>query len=493
MAHTACCSLPEFALQVLLRREPERRLRPCVALADDAPQAPVIGCNTAAAELGVKTGMRYAAVLELAPQVYAASVSQTELQRQQQRVIASLYTVSDEVLYKPDEPGVLWVNAAGFSLLHESLRAWAEELNAEIARLGFTSRIVVGFTRFGSYLVSTAARSPALELLQSAGHERRRVGDVPLHGIVTAERPRRRLARLGIETVGALLRLPRSEIRSRLGTEVELIYRRARGECELPARKAVVPAPLVAARRPLQPLGTREQILLELQRLLETSLLKRLARGERISELAVHLLLDDHSERRERIRPAYPTEQVEVLMRLLRLRFEHVALERPVSELRLEAQILEAAAEQAQLFREAGPERSAQQTSEAFAVLQASLGEEAVRHPELIPHHLPERRVRWVRGGPSRGEPPDHPPESGAAGAQMVRRAFVTPQPLSEHAARAGTLVGPYLLSCDWWQRPSRRLYYYLLPRGPDASSSPVALWVYYDLNRGCWMAQGTV
>ncbi len=495
MAYTACCNLFEFALQVLLRRVPDWEAHPCVALAHDTPQARVLGCNAAAAELGVQPGMRYAAVLEFAPQVYAAGVSQAELHQHQQRVIAGLYALTDEVLCKPGDPGVLWANAAGFALLQGSPRAWAQQLSMRIERLGFRSRIVLGFTRFGSYLVSAAAQTPAVELLQSVEDERRKVAEVPLHAVVTSRQSRRRLARLGIRTAGALVQLPRSELRSRFGADVELVHRQALGECELPAQHAAVPVQPVASRRPPQPLISSEQILLETQRLLE-ALVQRLPRGECIAALTLQLSLDDRGQRRERIVPANPTEQVAVLLRLLRLRLERAVIDQPVSALRIEAELCRAAVQQHQLFRETVPERSGKQAVEAFAALRASLGEEAVRYVQLVPHHLPERRVQWRQGAGSQELSPRGSVQAQYADcpgtAQMVRRAFISPQPLARHLLRSGKLIGPYLLSCDWWQSPSRRLYYYYV-MSPASDESTSALWVYYDLDRRRWMLQGTV
>ncbi len=524
VVRTVCCNLIGFAGQVLELQVPEWREHPCAALGGTGAQAAVIGCNAAAVELGVRMGMRYTKVLEFAPQVYAAPVSEAELYLQQERFAVALYALSDEVLCKPDEPGVLWVNVSGFALLYESVEAFVEQIRLQINKLGFRVRITAGCTRFGSYLAAVADTVEDSVIFRSVAEEQRGIAQLPISVAVAAQRPRERLARLGIKTVGALLRLPRSEVRPRLGGEIEMICRMARGECDLPAEKIIPHAPRVETRYPEYPVRSSEQLLGEVRELLDRQL-QCLRRGECISSLKLYLQLDDGNEICERVAPAHPVGSSRVLLRLLQLRLEARALERPAHKLRLEVEASPLPVGQEQLFAEVPPERDLQRIEEVLAVLRAQLGEQAVFYFEPMAHHLPERRVQLryahsARARDSRAQ--EARAQDGAPGSamtssacrQIVRRAFVHPRPLSWDNSPPGALSGPYLLSYDWWQSPARRLYYYCHPgiagdwgretgnlfdrfgdrgqrsrrRRPD-----LALWVYYDLESRCWMLQGVV
>ncbi len=512
MVRTVCCNLIGFAGQVLEQQVPEWREHPCAALGGSGPQAVVIGCNAAAADLGVRAGMRYTKVLEFAPQVHAAPVSETELHRQQERVAGALYALSDEVLRKPDEPGVLWVNVTGFALLYESVEAFVEQIRLQINKLGFRVRITAGCTRFGSYLAAVSDTAGASVVFRSVAEEQCGIAELPLAVAVAAQRPRERLARLGIKTFGALLRLPRSELRSRLGSEVEMICRMARGECDLPAEKIVPPAPRVETRYPEYPVRSSEQLLGEARELLDRQL-QRLRRGECISSLKLYLQLDDGHEVCERVAPAHPVGSSRILLRLLRLRLEARTLERPAHMLRLEVTASPVPVGQKQLFAELPPERDLQRIEGVLAVLRAQLGEHAVCYLEPAAHHLPERRVRlrYGRSARARDSEPESSMKTSACG-QIVRRAFVHPRLLSRGTSPPGVLSGPYLLSYDWWQSPARRLYYYCHPddaadwgreagslfdrlggreQRPPLRRPELALWVYYDLDSKCWMLQG--
>ncbi len=534
MARTACCNIIEFPVQVLTRRMPHLRDSACIVLAHEALQAPVIGYSAKAFELGVRHGMRYSAVLEFAPHVQAATVSQAELAQAQHQVQAALQSLSDEVLHNRDEPGVFWVNAGGLNLLYATARAFAEQLGGEISRLGFQARVGVGFTRFGTYLATvnvteslqedangshghSGSRGHSAHAAEGAGgaftgessatvfhsieHERREVSRCALQPVLRSERAGKRLRRLGIVTVGELLRLPRSEIRSTLGEEVEELYLTALGERDLPAAPLEEAHRTPVARRSLdQALAGSEPLLRVIQEMLNMEL-RRLRRGEQVARMRLTLELERGGEHREELRAAYPTGRCELLVRLLRLRLEARRLELPVVSIVLELDVRRARARQSMLFFEIEPQGDEQHDESLPADLRARFGDDAVGYLEPCERQLPEQRVRFVEQAKAlaarvtQQDESVQEPQSAQQdeSVQVVRRAFVVPQRLNRRLLPPGTLSGPYALSCNWWGNSERRLYYYLVPESSGGEFSPTAVWLYYDLERACWMVQGTV
>ena len=81
MDRMACVDLPDFPLQLLLRRHPDWRIRPAVVVDCDKPQGQILWANERARSFRVLPGMRYAAALALAGDLRASVVPTNEIER----------------------------------------------------------------------------------------------------------------------------------------------------------------------------------------------------------------------------------------------------------------------------------------------------------------------------------------------------------------------------------------------------------------------------
>ena len=498
MDRMACVELPEFPLQLLLKRHPEWAGRPVAVVDRDKPQGVILRVNEQARAARVRTGMRYSAALSLAHALHAGEVPPADIERGVMAINERLHRFSPDVEPSRDEPGVFWLNASGLSYLHASLRRWAQEIVASLQMCGFRAAVAVGFTRFGTYAIArTLTPAEPVAVIPDRAVERRLAGRVRLSRLGIDPRVRDSLHKLGVRTVQAFLRLPSEGIRRRFGPEARRLHRLAADDLWAPLQPQRVMEPLVARCNLDDPESDTVRLLFHIKRLLDRLLATIRVRHEALAELTLCLRLDRAGVHTERLRPAAPTLDVVQLMNLVRLRLESLALGVGVIEVRVAGRAVAPAAVQQGLFIER-PRRDRDAAERALARVRAEFGDEAVVRALLCEAHLPEARFAWEPVGTV---PPPEPRE--VACRPMVRRIHARPLALppalapdpepgcwSVRDGRAGyvrDLAGPYLVSGGWWRSAVRREYYFVRMRDGDM------LWIYYDRRRRRWRWQGQV
>lgn len=494
MGRTACIDLPAFPLQLLLRRHPEWRGHPVAVVESDRPQGMIRWVNEEARSFRILPGMRYAAGLSLAGTLRAGEVASGEVERAVSEVAERIRRHSPGVEPALGDPGVFWVDASGLQRLYDSPASWAGEIRAELRRLGFESRMAVGFGRFAAYALARAARG--LVILRGPAEEREAVRRVPLDRICLDPGVRDTLDRLGVRSLGQFLDLPAEGIARRFGPDLHRLHRLAAGSIGLPVQPDRPVSPAVKRLVLDHEETDRERLLVGIRGVLAALLEMLAARGERVARLELRLRFESRrEERRERVRPAEPTLDEKQLFQLIRLRLESISLRDGVVEAALEAEAVPAAAGQRGLF-ETRPRRDLAAADRALARLRAELGEGAVVRARLRDGHLPEARFRW--------EPLDRVTEARPGevdGERLVRRVYGRPVPLPPRerhepdgwmlrGLEQGPVVrvlGPYAISGGWWHRPVSREYHFAETQRGEL------LWVYYDRERRRWFLQGRV
>jgi protein ImuB len=504
----ACLDLPALPLQLVWRKEPELRAQAVVVIDEDRPQGSVLWACERARSAGVLPGQRYAHALSLHRGLRARVVPPEEIEAAITELRAALHALSPRV-EPSDEPGTFWLDGEGLDRIfiddpsaeRRPLRGqtWGMAIQRAIVALQFSGSVVVGFSRFATYAIARATRG-GVTVLRSDADERTGASAVPLARLDVDPKLRDSLARLGVTTLGQMVRLPGGGILERFGREAHRLYQLAAGERW---------DPLVPMAPPEAPdehvvLDDDEQDIERLVFFLKGAidrLLDRLAaRGRALTALHVELTLRanvGHTElRADCIKPAAPTLDGRSLLRLVHLRLTGMPPQSPVNAARVWADDVAATREQLAMFA-SKPRRDLRAANEALARVRAELGDDAVVRAVLRDGHLPEASFGWERVAQVQQAAP-----TPKLVRPLVRRLYAKPQMLPPQARQVrddgwllsglehGAVVrilGPYVVSGGWWQHELHREYHFAELRRGDC------LWVFYDRNRRRWFCQGSV
>lgn len=506
MDRLACVDLPAFPLQLLCKRHPEWSELPVVVVTEDKPQGRIAWVNERARAARILPGQRYAHALSLAADVRAGVVDEAEISAGVEAMCALLRRFSPHVEPSADEPGVFWLDASGLERLYPSLHSWAQSIEQALGEqasggAGYRASLVVGFSRFGTYAVARA-RPRGVVIFADAEREREVSARVPLERLDVAPRLRESLRRLGVTTVGELLRLPAGGLLQRFGQSAHALHCLAAGLRWDPLKPAPLPDPAVERIVFDDPERDSGRLLFAIKRAVDALLAKLAAKQLALSVLYLDFALDcaigraEPPRRRDVIRPAEPTLDARTLLRLVHLRLEGSPPPAGVNEIELSVEDVAATREQLQLFAHK-PRRDLGAANQALAQLRAELGNDAVMKATVRDGHLPEARYAW--------EPLDAvqlPRPTPAGPRPLIRRIFSRPAmlPPQQHRYRddgwllggheqgpVTRVLGPYVISGGWWLSEVQREYHFAETRRGDC------LWVYYDRRRRRWFWQGQV
>jgi protein ImuB len=493
MDRKACIDIKALPLQLLLRRNPDWAAEPAVVVDKDKPLGLILWANEAARQYRILPGMRYAAGLAIARRLRGGEVQPVEIAEAVRDVTERLWTFSPRIEPSDREPGVFWLDASGLRHLFPNLAAWANQIRAELCDAGLHASAAVGFTRFGCYAAAKAGRGAIV--FDTPEQERAHLRDVPMDRLSLEPRFRDILFKLGIETLGAFIKLPPSTIRKRFGAEAEALHQLACGDGWSPLEPVPIFEPVENGLELDWPESDAERLLGVIAGLLHRALAELANRHETLKSIRLMLKLDDRSTLEETVAPATPTLDATQLLALLRLRVEALTLSAGVVELTLRATGVTVTHRQLDLFREA-PRQNLDAAERALAQIRAALGEDAVVLARLYEGHLPEARYRW--------EPFERlvmPTPSFVTARPLIRRLYTPPielPPRDRHEPDGWLIagiaegpveevVGPQIVSGGWWMNELTRSYHYVRTR------SGRWLWIYHDQNRRRWYLHGEV
>ncbi len=484
MERLACVNVAAFPLQLLLHTHPDWHDQPVAVVEEDRPHARVLWMNTRARRAGVRAGQRYAEALALERHLRAGTVSRVREDEGIRLLADRLRRLSPRVEASSDTPGIFWLDIDGFGHLHPSLHVWAEQVRMDIHDAGMQASVVAGFSRFGVYALAIVHRD--IVVCTSAEEERRAVHAVPLGRLTLEADARDRLRALGVRTVGDFLRLPAHGIRTRFGPAIERLHQLATGRRTEP----LVPMPAEHIHECTVEFDTPEpqvdRLLFVVKRLVDGLVAAVAHQALAITELSLHLTLDNRTTRIESIRPAAPTIDATQWLSLVRLRLDVTHLSSGIVTLRVVAGVCPATADQRRLFAEQ-TRRDTDAANHALARIRAEYGEQSVVRAHLCDAHVPAARFTW--------EPLTRLPERTRARAvavrPLVRRIYTTPCPLDASAlAAVRPCGGPYVVSGGWWATSDghsvQRDYYFV------HTTNGEMWWVYRDKRRRLFL-QGSV
>ncbi len=480
MDRLACVEVRELPLQVLLHAHSDWAASPVAVVESDKPTALVLHVNEAARQTGVLPGLRYGEALSLCARLHAGTVSDEDTASAVNELLSVLRLWSPAIEARG---GLFWCDVSGLSQLFPSLVEWSTQVHAALEAAEWRVSVCVGFTRFGSGAIARALKLGQVRCLLSVEEERSLTARVPLRRLGLSADSLIPLEKLGVSTVGSLLRLPVSGLRKRFGEDVERIAMMASGRRVEPFQPIAEALPIIKRLDFDDPIIDVNQLLFAilepLRWLMNTLESRQLALKSLVLTLGFDRPKGEANVPRElQLAFAEPTLDQARVSEQLRLTLQTAwTVENSLGVKWAELEVRGAAQHAAQLALVDRPRRPVDAIRRSLERVRAAFGEASVVTLTQGPGILPEARMRFE---PIEDVPPSAQRVEGEL--QLIRRIELKASPCAAPAGQGEA----FLLNGGWWRGLVRREYRFVEEHGR-------ILWLFFDAERGKWMRHGSV
>lgn len=463
----ACIVLPQLALDAVLRRMPDPA-RALALVSGPAHLRVLHAVNDAAANAGLKPGLRLAAAHALLSQVVLVEHDDAAAQRWQRFLAAWAYRHSSQV--SAQWPGAIVLEAGASFRLFGPWPQFEARLRAELDTLGFHHRIALAPTARAARVFAGLRDGFAV---MHADTMREALARVPIRRAALPGDAGERLHRMGVRTLAALRELPRDALQRRFGLPLLEHLDRLHGDAD-EALECYAPPDHFDARLELGfEVESHPPLLFPLRRL--------------IGDLATYLSIRDGGVQRFVLRLEHEGQHTDVVVGLLaaerepallfeltRTRLEQATIPKPVIAMRLLARELPPFVPAARDLFDARPAQAVP-WPQLRERLRARLGDEAVYR--IAPADDPRPERAWVRDqGRPYGEIPRPP-----------RPAWLLTRPVPLRDPQLRIVSGPERLESGWWDGEDARRDYYVLE-----TSQGQRAWAFAPVGeRDGWMLHG--
>jgi protein ImuB len=262
----------------------------------------------------------------------------------------------------------------------------------------------------------------------------------------------------GIHSLGQLAALRKEDVVARLGPVAGELWERARGQVNRTLKRVVPPEMFAETFEFEQEIETAEPLLFILRRFLQQFAARLSALYVVVKQLTLRIHFADKTAYDHTFKIPQPTNDVELLFRMLETHLENFTSAAPIVSVALEAKPAHPAQQQFGLFETAL--RNPAQLAETLARLTALLGSDRVGRPVIEETHRPDA----FHLEPFQWELP-HEPAPPRQGLRCALRRFRSAPPAivllennqpahvrsSETSGHVHESAGPYALSGDWW------------------------------------------
>src|SRR5437762_7210437 len=269
------------------------------------------------------------------------------------------------------------------------------------------------------------------------------------------------LHKWGIHTIGQLAALDKQQLGARLGPEAIRMWERANGQSSRVIKLIRPPESFEESFEFENEIETAEPLLFMLRRFLEQLAIRLSGIYLVAKELTLRITFRDKQIYERIFKIPQPTNNVDLLFRMLHTHLENFKSEYPIVAVALSAQPIKPAREQFGLFETTL--RNPHQLSETLARLTALLGADRVGTPVVEETHRPDAfRIEpftW-HGLPAHpiGRMPMPRPALRRFRPPAATSMFVSKQLHLQSETIRGQVVdqrGPYLFSGNWWDEKS--------------------------------------
>jgi protein ImuB len=473
-----CLYAKEFPTQALLRLRPELHNKPCVVMEGEPPLQQVCSLNTKARLLGLTRGMTQVEVDTFSGPVVLSRSRKTE-EETRAILLECAGTFSPRVEDRSEHTALLCaIDIVGTGSLFGPPETLAKTLLQRIRSLGITARLTISSNFHAAVCLARGLPHHIPIRMIATGSEADELASLPLTVLDLTVAQSETFSLWGIHTLGMLAALPENELIARMGQESKRLRQLARGECSH-LFQPVEPVFALNERVELDsPVELLDSLLFVVGVMLDQLILRAKARVFALASVSVILTLDGAATHTRTVRPALPTNDKQVWIKLLHLDLEGHPPQAPILTLTLTAEPGSTSKVQLGLFSPQLPEPG--RLDVTLARIRAIVGEDCVGRAVLQDTHAPDGfRMEdfTVSSGVSHGIVPAkprssmrqiRPPEAISVTLQEYRpRSFFFRQRryAVEHA------YGPWSKGGDWWSQSLWGLEQWdLIARAQDGS-----------------------
>lgn len=317
----ACVYAKEFPAQALLRLRPELRNRPCVVMEGEPPLEQVCSLTRKARTLGIARSMTRVEVESFSDAtVLERSLKEEATAKEVLLECAGCY--SPRVEDSSDDDSFLCVlDIAGTAGLFGPPETLAQNLVARVIQLGITACIAVG-SNFHAAIAVARGPLPLSVRVIPTGEESTALAALPLTVLDLTEEQAELFALWGIGTLGMLAALPERELISRMGQAGKWLRQIARGEAPH-LFQPFEPAFTLQEHMELDsPVEVLDALMFVANLMLEQLILRATARVLALASVSITLALEGGATYTRTVRPALPTNDRQLWLKLLQLDLE---------------------------------------------------------------------------------------------------------------------------------------------------------------------------
>lgn len=317
----ACICVREFPAQALLRLRPELRERACVVMEGDPPLQQVCSLNPKARSIGMALGMTQTEV-ETFPQVAVLKRSLKSEAAAKAALLECARGFSPRVEeYSQGGIFVCVIDIAGTEKLFGPPGILAQELLSRAQTLGFAASVAISKNFHASVVAAKGLPSCGVQVI-AAGAEKETLASLPLTVLDLSEDQIETFSLWGIRTLGALGDLPEKELIARMGQEGKRLRQRARGD-EAHLFSPIEPEFTLSEYIELDsPVEVLDSLLFMANLQLEQIVQRAAAHVLALASVSIALTLEGGGTHMRTVRPALPSNDRQMWLKLLHLDLE---------------------------------------------------------------------------------------------------------------------------------------------------------------------------
>lgn len=391
----ACVYAKEFPAQALLRLRPELRNQPCVVMEGEPPLQSVCSLNAKARVSGAAHGMTRVEV-ETLPAMTMLSRSGKEESAAKAALLDTCGTFSPRIEDHSSETAfVCVVDIAGTEKLFGTSDQLGRELFKRIRAVGITSSIAVSENVHAAMCLARgmSLRSPVMVI--PSGEQGAALAALSLTVLDLPEDQSETFTSWGIHTLGTLAALPEKELIARMGQHGKRLRQLASGT--LPHLfQPVEPSFTLEEKMELDsPVEILDSLLFVAGVMLEQLILRATSRVLALASVTIALSLEGNTAHVRTVRPALPTNDRQLWIKLIHLDLETHPPLAAILSLSLRAEPGSTSKVQLGLFSPQLPEPS--HLDVTLARIAKIVGEENVGRAVLLDTHNEQESFRMER------------------------------------------------------------------------------------------------